>query len=388
MIMHADPAQLKNFFFFDEPPKSKVKQRGSAAIVPIQGVIGWGDTWADVVANIEEAAEMPGDRIILDINTPGGYNEGIGEIMAALEAAKKKKRVIAFVPGTAASLGYWIACGAHEIVANASAVIGCIGTVVDVYKVDNDWRITMVSSQTPYKVPDPEKPETLEHTQALLDDMTDVFIADIARNRGIDTKKVLDTFGKGACLIAHKALAVGMIDAIGNFKSVLTSPAQASENKTENKMSKSKIHSKIQKGMRAELVVVDDESADVEGEPVEEINKDWLSENMPELYEEIKGEGRQEERDRIAEIDEEAGDPMDAEEAQAIAAARKDGKMKAAAFAATFFKMRAQKLAGQKNPSLADREADAPAPLKQPANNGQTGKVTSLADRAKASGMK
>jgi capsid assembly protease len=388
MIMHAEPNQLKNFFFFDPPPKSKVRQSGSAAIVPVQGVIGWADTWADLAANIEEAAGMPGDRIILDINSPGGYSEGIGEILSAIEYAKKRKQVIAFVPGVAASLAYWIASAAHRIVANESAIIGAIGTIVDVYKQDSEWRVTMVSSQTPLKVADPDKPETLVPVQEMLDDMTEIFIRNVAQGRGLDEKKVLDTFGKGAVLVAHKALAAGMIDAIGNFKSVLSTPATAKQEKTENRMAK-KIHAKLKKGLRAELVVVDDETADVEGEPVETITKEWLEENMPELVEQIKEEGRQEERDRIGEIDEEAGDPMDAEEAQAIAAARKDGKVTAATFAATFFKTRAQKLAGQnKNHSLADREADAPAPIKPGATDGAGTKVTSLADRMKAAQAK
>jgi len=55
-----------------------------------------------------------------------------------------------------------------------------------------------------------------------VDELSDVFIATVARNRGVTEQHVLDSFGGGAMLVAARALSVGMIDEIQDLDSFLS----------------------------------------------------------------------------------------------------------------------------------------------------------------------
>jgi ClpP class serine protease len=55
----------------------------------------------------------------------------------------------------------------------------------------------------------------------MLDDMAKVFIAKVARNRGVSTETVLSKFGAGGVLIGAKAVKAGMADEVGHFETAL-----------------------------------------------------------------------------------------------------------------------------------------------------------------------
>jgi ClpP class serine protease len=133
-------------FFFEEEKRNKslVHRAGEIDIVKIQGVIGWSTTYEDIVQAINEAAGSDSEKIILDINSPGGYTEGVTDITDAIENAKLKKTVIAYTPSDCCSLAYWIAATCHHVVASKTAVLGSIGTLADIGVHDGKYYITMV----------------------------------------------------------------------------------------------------------------------------------------------------------------------------------------------------------------------------------------------------
>ncbi len=65
--------------------------------------------------------------IVLRVDSPGGSGLASDIIWRAVEKAKAKKPVVISMSDVAASGGYYIAAGAHKIVAQPSTITGSIG---------------------------------------------------------------------------------------------------------------------------------------------------------------------------------------------------------------------------------------------------------------------
>ena len=160
------------------------------------------------------------ERIILDIDSPGGQVSGTNAFATMVKEATAKKPVIAYISGTGASAAYWIASAADEIVADATSIVGSIGVVSTFKKTSND-DIEIVSSNAPNKRPNPESKEGQEEIRKTLDAIADVFVKTVAENRGVTEDHVNEKFGKGGVLVGEHALAVGMIDRIDTFENII-----------------------------------------------------------------------------------------------------------------------------------------------------------------------
>lgn len=161
---------------------------------------------------------------ILLMDTPGGEANGAGELAAMVKAFAAEKPIIAYVGGMAASAGYWIASAATEIVVDPSAMLGSIGAQVALGKRDDPKGVTtykFVSSQSPMKNADPGTDEGAAHMQGIVDAMAQVFVEDVARNRGVAISTVLSDFGKGGIFVGQDAVKAGLADSTGNFEGVL-----------------------------------------------------------------------------------------------------------------------------------------------------------------------
>ena len=112
---------------------------GNVAIVSIAGVIDkhlssfemscyGGCDLADVDRALMLAANDPAiERVVLNINSPGGSVIGVGETAARVAALAEPKEVHAYVDACACSAAYYIASQADQITAAPSAVLGSIG---------------------------------------------------------------------------------------------------------------------------------------------------------------------------------------------------------------------------------------------------------------------
>src|ERR1019366_7530398 len=68
--------------------------------------------------------------IILNLDSPGGEVDGINELSQMIYDARGQKPIIAYVGAQAASGAYWIASQSDEVIVDATARLGSIGTVV------------------------------------------------------------------------------------------------------------------------------------------------------------------------------------------------------------------------------------------------------------------
>lgn len=178
--------------------------------------------------DLQVALEDPSlTAILLNIDSPGGDANGCDELAKAIVAARAVKPVIAYVGGTAASGGYWLACAASEIVVADTAMLGSIGVIIslrDTRARDEAAGVKtydFISSQSPHKRSDPSTRKGEDQFQRVADDLADVFIGAVASNRGISAERVISDFGGGGLLIGAKAVKAGLADRTGTFEDTL-----------------------------------------------------------------------------------------------------------------------------------------------------------------------
>lgn len=175
----------------------------------------------DIGAALENA-EVKG--ILLDVDSPGGEVQGTSDLAQLIYDARGQKPIWAHAGGFAASAAYWIASAADVLVGTDTAVVGSIGVVAaftetkDADAQQGIRRIEIVSSQSPLKHADPSQGKGRKAVQQTVDDLADVFIKAVARNRDVSVDTVLKDFGAGDVLVGKRALRAGMIDRIASFE--------------------------------------------------------------------------------------------------------------------------------------------------------------------------
>lgn len=213
-----------------------VIERDGVAVIPVTGplfryaniftAISGATSYEILAQDFTVALDNPDiNAIILNIDSPGGEVNGCAELANMIFAARGKKPIIAYASGDAASGAYWIASAADQVVASETSGLGSIG-VVAVYrgaKPDKNapTTIEIVSSQSPFKRLNPETDEGRAKLQTRIDAMADVFVNTLARNRGIETAKVLEQFGGGDILIGAHAVNAGLADRIGSLEKLI-----------------------------------------------------------------------------------------------------------------------------------------------------------------------
>ncbi|EYD71802.1 S49 family peptidase [Limimaricola hongkongensis] len=163
--------------------------------------------------------------ILLNIDSPGGHANGVGELAKAISDSPKP--VVAYVGSTAASAAYWLASAARQIIVDDAAVLGSIGAIIglsdssEAEKAKGIRRFDFVSSQSPLKNADPATEDGASEYQRIADQTAAVFIEAVARHRNTTAEAVAEGYGRGGVLIGADAVAAGMADSIGTFEDTL-----------------------------------------------------------------------------------------------------------------------------------------------------------------------
>lgn len=238
------PEALEAYRAQHVPTAERLTHRGNIAIIEARGpmfrhanlftAISGATSYDIMRRDLQAALDDPSMRaIVMSFDTPGGVVNGVNELANAIREARAKKPIIAYVGGAAASAGYWLASQASEIVIEETAALGSIGVravVTDTSKQDAErGRIEFISSQSPGKRTDLSTDEGRARIQRQIDALADVFIATVAKGRGVKPDDVAARFGGGDVLIGAAAVAAGMADRIGSFEAVI---AELAEGKT------------------------------------------------------------------------------------------------------------------------------------------------------------
>lgn len=168
------------------------------------------------------------DRIILDIDSPGGTVIGVDTLASAISYAKTKKPVVAVVNDMAASAGYWIASQADKIVVSRSSLVGSISVLMvhrDVSSISDKLGVkTTILTTGPDKALGNQfeslSEEAAKKILARMQATHDLFVVTVAEGRGLDLKAV-QALATGRTWNGEEAIEIGLADAFGSVQSVL-----------------------------------------------------------------------------------------------------------------------------------------------------------------------
>jgi ClpP class serine protease len=198
---------------------------GSTAYIKIQGVLSrqWTfETWllgglpTGYLQHVfqQAAADAAVSQIMLYVDSPGGEVSGLSEFAQIIRECPKA--VHAHISGHCTSGAYWLASQANRISASKTSMIGSIGAFISFRKVKDSGFEEVIYRSSEYKAPDPESDEGRSEYQKLVSEIADLFEADVAEGRGVSTKTVGESYGKGKVFLAEQAHSLGLIDEVIN----------------------------------------------------------------------------------------------------------------------------------------------------------------------------
>lgn len=175
-------------------------------------------------------------EINLSIDSGGGESTNIDESADAIRYASSKKRVTTVANGWMASAAYWLGSQANTVLATVGSDIGSIGAVIahaDFSKALEEKGIDLKIYRTGSEKAlgqnvDPNDERMDSSTSALLTNVLDLFVSDVAKARGFEKQYVLDKFAldkegslRGNTVLGAKALELGLIDGITTFQGAI-----------------------------------------------------------------------------------------------------------------------------------------------------------------------
>lgn len=237
---------------------------GSTAQISVEGVLtkkpdffalffgGGNTTYSTIRSALAMAETDPAIKeVVLHVDSPGGAVDGLFETLDAIhnfrETTSKKFRVRA---ENAQSAAYAIAAAAGPIEAvTRGSTFGSIGTAVS-YLLRDDV-VTLTNTDSPNKRPDLTTAEGKAVVVEFLDQINEEFVSAIARGRGVSSKDVIETYGRGASFTAPEAKRLGLIDRIQS-----TAPRAVPNNKgkamSEELTDRAAIDAAVERGIQQE----------------------------------------------------------------------------------------------------------------------------------------
>ena len=205
--------------------------------IPVRGVLlhqfPFTTSWATGYEYIWQAYKRGmGDTdvraIALISNSPGGEVAGCFEAMDRMFAMRGTKPVRAFAHEYAFSAAYAIASAADHIVVSRTGGVGSIGVVTShisyAKMLENEGlKVTFVKfgkHKTDGNYYEDLSPEAEARIQAKINDLGELFVSKMARNRGKDEKTIRDT--EALTYSALEAVQVGLADSVGPLDDALT----------------------------------------------------------------------------------------------------------------------------------------------------------------------
>lgn len=215
--------------------------KGRIAIVYAVGDINSGEGNDESIGSDRIAAALKKARtdekvkaVVLRVNSPGGSALASDVIWRETELIKASgKPFVVSMGDYAASGGYYIACSADKIFANANTITGSIGVfgiVPNTQKfLDNKIGITVDRYETnPHadiysgvKALDEKELSTMQN---MVDDIYDDFLKRVALGRKMEPAQV-DSIGQGRVWSGEDAKNLGLVDEIGDLDDAVKAAA-------------------------------------------------------------------------------------------------------------------------------------------------------------------
>lgn len=253
-------------------PRRGTRTEGAIAVIPIYGTIfprsnlmtdfSGGATCSGIRAAFREAlTDETVGSILFDIDSPGGYTDGIDELATEIREARGRKPMVAIADYTMASAAYYLGAQADEVVASPSAMVGWIGTVLvhqEFSKMDEmDGVTTTILRDPPGKyggnIYEPLSDKAKAEFQQSVDDSSAQFHTAVSKARGLSVARVRSDFGQGGGMTAARAKTAGMVDRVESLGDTLVRMATGKGPVSRGNTALSGVADALPEGTHAEL---------------------------------------------------------------------------------------------------------------------------------------
>jgi protease-4 len=203
-------------------------------VIAIEGVISSELTEKTVRQLTKYGDDTSIRAIILRIDSPGGGVASSQEIYEEVRRVRSGgKLVIASMGSVAASGGYYVACVADRIFANAGTVTGSIGVIVQLANVSELLHKVGIESTAITSGPFKDsgnptrtlRPEERQVFQVLVDDVYQQFIEAVAQGRNLPLDEVRHA-ADGRIYTGRQAKDLRLIDELGSLHDAITYAAE------------------------------------------------------------------------------------------------------------------------------------------------------------------
>ena len=233
------PAEwLRRLPWIGERLADRIERAPIVPVIQLSGVIGQigparrGLSLAALATHLDHAFRMGRVKAVaLAINSPGGSPVQSALIARRIRALADEKDipVYAFCEDVAASGGYWLACAADEIYADGASIVGSVGVVSASFgfpalldRIGVERRIHTAGDKKAMLDPfQPEDPKDVKHLKEIQKDLHEQFIAYVRERRSQHLNANEKTLFSGEFWTGRKALELGLVDGIGDLRSVM-----------------------------------------------------------------------------------------------------------------------------------------------------------------------
>ncbi|WP_325647247.1 signal peptide peptidase SppA [Humidesulfovibrio sp.] len=214
-------------FFRGVGGKSKPLSGDKIGLCKIEGMITDAREVTDFLAELRADESVKG--VLLRIDSPGGSVAPSQELYQAVQELAKVKPVVVSMGTAAASGGYYAAAPATLIVANPGSITGSIGVRAEYVNVQGlleklGLKTDLMASGKMKAAGSPTQPLTPEqraYLMALIMDLHQQFVADVASARGLPIE-VVAKLADGRALTGRQALEVKLVDKLGGQELAMT----------------------------------------------------------------------------------------------------------------------------------------------------------------------
>src|ERR1035441_6533396 len=196
---------------------------------------------SDVREALEKAeADRSIKAVVLRIDSPGGSATASEIILDATRRLKAKKPFVVSMGDVAGSGGYYVACGADTIFADATTLTGSIGVLGGKLATTEMWRKIGVTFKEYKRGQNAGVFSTDEvfteseraRVKALLDEVYDGFKKHVTDIRGTRLKKPIEDLAGGRVYTGKQALELGLVDRLGTMNDAVAFAADQAKLKT------------------------------------------------------------------------------------------------------------------------------------------------------------
>lgn len=240
-LFHAEPivppAQARPRAFYegtataDQQIDRPYELVNGVAVLPICGTLvhkgGWMDAMSGVcsynsirVAFLTALQDPDAAAIVLDVDTPGGEGAGLFDLVDLIYQSRGDKPIWAIVNEMAFSAGYALASAADRVIIPRTGGVGSVGVLVvhtDLSQAlaKDGIKVTFIQygdRKTDFSPAAPLTDRALADVQARVDALGEIFVATVARNRGMTLVSVRAT--QAGVYLGADAVAIGFADEV------------------------------------------------------------------------------------------------------------------------------------------------------------------------------